>query len=462
MKLREAAPTPSVSLETAGRDILSAWQAQRLAQLLIDIHGHNAFYTRKLDAAGITLPALASLRWPEDLARLPLTTKAELIADQETHAPWGTALTEPIEKYTRYCHTSSTTGRPLKWIDTNESWQWMLDCWKAVFRAARVTAADRIFFPFSFGPFLGFWSAFEAGCQIGAHCVPGGGMSSQLRLAMIESVKPTVVCCTPTYALRLAEVAAETDESGPGAGSASGGARALAESSVRVVIVAGEPGGSIAATRERIEQSWGARVIDHHGLTEVGPISFECWENPGFLHLNEAEYLCEVIDPATGEAVPDGQMGELVVTNLGRTASPVIRYRTADIVVRRSARCRCGRIFARLEGGILARADDMVNVRGVNVFPAAIESVVRRFAEIGEFRSTVTHQNAMRALALEIELLPAAVERAGAGAGDQAALTTALGQQLREALGLTIPIQIVPSGTLPQFDMKSRRFVVER
>jgi phenylacetate-CoA ligase len=456
MKVREAAPP----LETADRDILSAWQTQRLGQLLIDIHGRNAFYTRKLDAAGVTLPALASLRWPEDLARLPLTTKAELIADQEAYAPWGTALTEPLEKYTRYCHTSSTTGRPLKWIDTNESWQWMLDCWKAVFRAARVTSADRIFFPFSFGPFLGFWSAFEAGCQIGAHCVPGGGMSSQLRLAMLESVKPTVVCCTPTYALRLAEVAAE-EQGGAGA-------RALADSSVRVVIVAGEPGGSIAATRERIEQSWGARVIDHHGLTEVGPISFECWENPGFLHLNEAEYLCEVIDPATGDAAPDGQMGELVVTNLGRTASPVIRYRTADIVVRRSERCRCGRTFARLEGGILARADDMVNVRGVNVFPAAIESVVRRFAEIGEFRSTVTHQNAMRALSLEIELLPAAAERGGAGAGegagegDHAALTTVLGQQLREALGLTIPIQIVPPGTLPQFDMKSRRFVVER
>ncbi len=250
-------------------------------------------------------------------------------------------------------------------------------------------------------------------------------MSSQLRLAMIDTVKPTVVCWTPTYALRLAEVAAEEGWPGPGgSGSGERGARALADSSVRVVIVAGEPGGSIAATRERIEQSWGARVIDHHGLTEVGPISFECWENPGFLHLNEAEYLCEVIDPATGEAVADGQMGELVVTNLRRTASPVIRYRTADIVVRRSERCRCGRTFARLEGGILARADDMVNVRGVNVFPAAIESVVRRFAEIREFRSTVTHQNAMRALSLEIELLPASAERASAERSAQTAART--------------------------------------
>jgi phenylacetate-CoA ligase len=431
------------AIERDDRETIARRQFDRFAQLITDIHGRNIFYTQKLNAVGIeTNDAIAALRWPGDLARLPFTTKAEFIADQETHAPWGTALTEPIDRYTRYCQTSSTTGRPLKWLDTNESWQWMLDCWKAVYRAAHVTAADRIFFPFSFGPFLGFWTAFDAGVQLGVHCVPGGGMSSQLRLAMIDAVHPTVICSTPTYALRLAEVAAADGRGG----------HSLAESSVRVIIVAGEPGGSIPATRERIEQSWGARVIDHHGLTEVGPISFECWEAPGFLHLNESEYLCEVIDPTSSEPVPDGQMGELVVTNLGRTASPVIRYRTADIVVRRAERCCCGRTFSRLEGGILARTDDMVNVRGVNVFPTAVESVVRRFREIGEFRSTVSYQGAMRALSIEIELV---------GAADASTISTALSQQLREALGLTVPVQIVAPGTLPHFDMKARRFVVQ-
>jgi phenylacetate-CoA ligase len=435
--MHETAVPPRVDIpeiERADRETIAAWQSQRLARLIADIYGRNAFYTRKLDAAGVGRDGCQSL---DDLSRIPLTTKAELIADQEAHAPWGTALTEPIEHYTRYCQTSSTTGRPLKWLDTNDSWQWMLECWKAVYRAAHVDAHDRIFFPFSFGPFLGFWTAFEAGCQIGAHCVPGGGMSSQLRLAMIESVQPTIVCCTPTYALRLAEVAGRT----------------LAESSVRVLIVAGEPGGSIAATRERIEQSWGARVIDHHGLTEVGPISFECWENPGFLHLNEASYICEVLDPSTGDPVPDGQMGELIVTNLGRTAAPVIRYRTADFVIRRSEPCRCGRTLARLEGGILARGDDMVNVRGVNVFPGAIESVVRRFREVREFRSTVSRQGAMRTLSIEVELLDAD--------DDGTAIGGAVAQQLREALGLTVPVQIVEPGTLPQFDMKARRFIVD-
>jgi phenylacetate-CoA ligase len=425
--------------EREDRRAMATRQGRRLASLLSAIHGRSQFYTRKLDGAGIRVSAL---RLPDDLGLMPLTTKAELVSDQEAHPPWGTVLTESIERYTRYNQTSSTTGRPLRWPDTNESWQWMLECWKAVYRAAHVTATDRILFAFSFGPFLGFWTAFDAACQLGAHAVPAGGMSSQQRLALIDAIAPTVVCCTPTYALRLAEVAAE----------ARTGSRALSEMGVRAVIVAGEPGGNIPPTRRRIEQAWGARVIDQHGLTEVGPVSFECWEAPGSLHVNEAEFICEVLDPATLGPVADGEPGELVLTNLGRTASPVIRYRTGDIVVRRSEPCRCGRTFARLEGGIKARTDDMVNIRGVNVYPTAIESVIRRSVEVVEFRSTVSHASAMLSLSVEVEIAPGA---------DGQATTKSLSQQLREALGLTVPVQVVAPGTLPRFEMKARRFVVQ-
>jgi phenylacetate-CoA ligase len=416
-------------------------QIRRLGALLSAIEGRNGFYTRKLEAAGI---GARDIRTLDHLVAVPFTTKRELVEDQEAHAPWGTALTEPIERYTRYCQTSSTTGRPIRWLDTNESWQWVLDCWKAVFRAARVGPADRLFFPFSFGPFLGFWSAFEAGCQIGAHVLPGGGMSSQLRLSLIEKTGVTVLCCTPTYALRLAEVA--TEERDPGGPS-------LAEGTVRTIVVAGEPGGSIPATRARIEERWGARVIDHHGLTEVGPVSFECHERPGGLHLNDAEYLCEIVDLETGRPVPDGTPGELVITNLGRTASPVIRYRTGDLAVRQSGTCACGRTFGWLEGGILARADDMIAVRGVNVYPSAIEAAVRRVPEVLEFRSTIGRQHEMRTVSLEIEI---AGESLGAPA-----LVARVARELREALGLTVPVRAVPEGTLPRSDMKSRRFVVE-
>ena len=218
------------------------------------------------------------------------------------------------------------------------------------------------------------------------------------------------------------------------------------------MIVAGEPGGSIPATRQRIEESWGARVIDHHGLTEVGPISFECFEGPGFLHLNEHEYICEVLDPVTLSPAADGQPGELVVTNLGRAASPAIRYRTGDIVVRRAGPCACGRALARIEGGIIARTDDMINIRGVNVYPTAIESVVRQAPEIVEFRSVVSHAGAMRTLSIEIELTPSA--------GDAPAIVSRVRRDLRDALGLSVPVQVVPPGALPRFEMKARRFVI--
>jgi phenylacetate-CoA ligase len=428
---------PIPSEECDDRATLAAHQGRRLGELLAAIYGRNRFYTRKLDDAGIRVGAL---RLPGDLVGFPLTTKAELVSDQEAHPPWGTVLTEPIERYTRYNQTSSTTGRPLRWPDTNESWQWMLECWKTVYRAARVGRTDRILFAFSFGPFLGFWTAFDAACQMGAHAVPAGGMSSQQRLALVDAIEPSVVCCTPTYALRLAEVAAERR-----------GGRPLSDSSVRVVIVAGEPGGSIPATRRRIEQEWGARVIDQHGLTEVGPVSFECWEGPGYLHVNEREFICEVL-ASTLEPVSDGEPGELVLTNLGRLASPVIRYRTGDVVVRRSDRCRCGRTYARLEGGIMARTDDMVNIRGVNVYPTTIESVVRGFGAITEFRSTVSRAGALRSLSLEIEMAPTA---------DAAATTRNVVQLLRDALGLTVAVHVVAPGTLPRFEMKARRFVVE-
>ena len=433
---RTTAPPDS---ECQPREALAAEQGARLKALLLTLHGRNAFYDRKLDGAGV---GVAGLTFPADLTALPFTTKAELVADQAAAPPWGTALTEPLDHYTRYHQTSSTTGRPLRWIDTPESWQWMLDCWQAVYRAAGVTGRDRIFFPFSFGPFLGFWTGFDAATQIGAHAIPAGGMTSGQRIALIDTLAPTVICCTPTYALRLLDVAR-----------AAGGREDPSAGAVRVIIVAGEPGGSIPATRERIERGWGARVIDHHGLTEVGPISFECLEAPGSLHVNEREFIAEVVDPETDEPVADGVRGELVITNLGRTASPVIRYRTRDLVVRTRERCACGRTLARLAGGVVARADDMVNVRGVNVYPAAVESVLRAIDAVVEYRCTVRVAGSLREMAVEVEIEEGA---------DGAAVVARAANRLREALGLTVPVTLVSAGVLPRFEMKARRFILDR
>ncbi len=225
------------------------------------------------------------------------------------------------------------------------------------------------------------------------------------------------------------------------------------EGTVRTLIVAGEPGGSIPATRERIERSWGARVIDHHGLTEVGPVSFECWEAPGLLHINEAEFIAEVLDSQTGREVRRRAAGRA-----SRHQSRSHRQSRHPLPDRRHRRAalgavRCGRTWARLEGGILSRADDMVNIRGVNVYPVGIESVVRRLTEVVEFRSVVSRQGSMRSLRLEIEVAPEFE--------DSNAVASRVAYHLREALGLSVNVQVVESGTLPRFEMKANRFVVE-
>ena len=428
---------PDIEIEHASRETLIAHQSTRLTSLIRGLPGRNQFYTQKLADANVNAKQLT---FPNELSVLPFTTKSELVADQTAAPPWGTALSEPLSHYVRYNQTSSTTGNPLRWIDTAENWQWMLDCWKAVYRAARVSNEDRIFFPFSFGPFLGFWTGFDAATQIGAHTIPSGGMTSHSRLTLIDTVQPTVVCCTPTYALRLLDVAQERGLS-------------LSSSSVGTIIVAGEPGGSIPATRKRIEDGWGARVIDHYGLTEVGPIGFECWHSPGSVHINEQEFIAEVLDPETSQPVADGQQGELVITNLGRVGSPVIRYRTRDLVVRTLTPCTCGRIFARLVGGVTARADDMVNVRGVNVYPSAIEAVIRTIPEVLEYRCTVTGEPSNRSVAIEVE--PMATSNTDF-------VVEHVTNQIRQALGLSVVVHSVGPGVLPRFEMKAHRFLVDQ
>jgi phenylacetate-CoA ligase len=224
----------------------------------------------------------------------------------------------------------------------------------------------------------------------------------------------------------------------------------LVRSAVWALIVAGEPGGGIPATRARIEAAWGARVFDHNGLTEVGPVGIECPENPAGLHLLETEYLAEVIDPTTGEPAGAGQAGELVLTNFVREGSPLIRYRTGDLVRPDPKPCPCGRTFIRLEGGILGRTDDMIYLRGNNLYPAALEAVIRRFPEVAEYRVEVDQSGPLAALRIEVE--PAT---AGADPAEQ------VGRAIRDELLFRAEVLTVPPGTLPRFEMKARRVVMK-
>jgi phenylacetate-CoA ligase len=359
-------------------------------------------------------------------------------------------LPDPLEHYCRYHQTSGSGGRPLRWLDTAAGWAWVRTCWERIFRAGGATSSDRAVFAFSFGPFLGFWAAFDAAHSLGMLALPAGGLSTPARLRMILDNGATIVCCTPTYALHMAEVAAQERID-------------LAGSAVRKVFVAGEPGGSIPAVRSRIESAWGARVYDHSGMAEMGPVAFECDPRPGGLHVNEPEYIAEVIDPATLQpreeagAPESGVTGELVLTNLGRWGTPLIRYRTGDQVrlVRPGRPCACGRWFARLEGGILGRIDDMFIVRGNNVFPTAVEAVIRRFPEVAEFRLTVTEGGGLTQVRLEIEPAPDA-------AAGGAALAGRVAGAVQQSLSFRADVVAVAPGTLPRFELKAKRFVRKR
>ncbi|PYM16249.1 MAG: phenylacetate--CoA ligase, partial [Verrucomicrobia bacterium] len=275
----------------SARPAIASSQLQQLRRLLAALVPANRFYTEKFQASDVP-QAVAGLE--EYSAKFPFTTKQEVAEDQRAHPPYGTNLTFPLEHYTRFHQTSGTTGAPLRWLDTPESWNWMVESWTAIFRAASATATDRVFFAFSFGPFIGFWLAYEAAQRVGCLCVPGGGLSSAARLRVLIDNGATILCCTPTYALRLAEVAAEEEID-------------LRSARVKTIIVAGEPGGSVPALRARLQELWhGARVFDHHGMTETGPVTHECPKRPGVLHVLEPAYFAEVIDPASGKPVVSG------------------------------------------------------------------------------------------------------------------------------------------------------------
>ena len=403
-------------------------QLSRLNDVLLSA-AKQPFYADRLANVSFPLESLDQLR------ELPLLAKSELIPDQRGEP--GRIFGLPRNRYSRMHQTSGTSGWPMPVYDTVADWLWWLECWQYVLDAANVTASDVAMMAFSFGPFIGFWTANDALVQRGAMVVPGGGMSSEARLRMIADHDCTIVCCTPTYALHLASVAEQKQID-------------LTSGSVSRIIVAGEPGGSIPTIRSRIEQAWGAQVIDHAGASELGAWGFGSVDGKG-MHVIETEFIAELLhfddDTPNGKLVADGELAELVLTNLGRHGGPAIRYRTGDIVRGfRNHDYDCE--FLWLEGGVLGRADDMMVIRGVNVFPSSIEAIVREVDAAAEFRIIATQVDEMDQLAIEVEMDAAAIDQ--------------LSELLRDRLAMRVKVEPVERGTLPRFEAKAKRLVDRR
>jgi len=413
-------------LEAYDRSTLADHQLARLNDLLAAILPVNHFYADKLANSPQRLEHL------DQLAELPLTTKEELISDDASHH-LPANLTWSLDQYVRYHQTSGTRGRPLTVCDTAADWQWWIDSWQYVLDAAEISSSDRALLAFSFGPFIGFWSAYDALVARGAMAIPGGGMNTLARLELIRRAHATALFCTPTYAMHMVEVAEEHNIN-------------LAHFEVRKIVVAGEPGGSVPATRARIEAAWNARLTDHCGASEVGPWGYSDSEQRG-LHVLETEFIAEFHPINPGEPASAGGLSHLVLTSLGRLGMPILRYRTGDLVKPTWPTDGPNR-FVLLEGGVLGRADDMMIVRGVNIFPSSIEQILRSFPEVVEFRLTARKRGEMDELVVEVE--------------DRLQDPSRIAEELQLRLGLKVEVRLAPAMSLPRFEGKAKRFVDQR
>jgi phenylacetate-CoA ligase len=428
--------------ETASREELEALQVRKLRRLVEYASAEVPFWRDRLRGAGVTADSIRSL---DDLRRIPLLTREEWMEGQAEAPPYGPMLAADPDRAIRYHITSGTSGRiPLRVLDGTKDWEWMAEMWCYAFWGFGIRPADRVFFAFSYGTFIGFWGAHYACEKLGCLVLPGGNMTTEARVRQILDTGATVVCSTPTYAMRMGQEARKLGVD-------------LAAGPVRRMILSGEPAGSIPATKRLIEEMWGAKAGDTAGMTEVGTIfMFECEHQPGGAHIIEDHFVEEVVDPETDRKLGYGELGERVVTSFGRGFIPVLRYRSRDLVVRvPGSRCECGRTFDIYEGGIRGRVDSMKVIRGTNVYPSAVEAIVRERREVDEFQIHLYTADGIRD---EIEVLVELPE-----ADDREGILQRLAVELKEAHeGLRIGVREVEAGSLPRFELKAQRVLDER
>ncbi|HWC78820.1 MAG TPA: AMP-binding protein [Pseudonocardiaceae bacterium] len=426
--------------ELLSRPDLRALQLAKLRRVAEWAENRSPYYKRAFAAAGFHAEQLRT--WA-DIDRIPFLTREDWMRSQTEHPPYGDLPVTGPERAIRVHTTSGTSGRtPLRALDSRKDWAWAADMWCYALWGVGVRPHDIGYVAFGYGSFIGFWGLHNGLEKIGALTVPGGAQTTRQRVNQIVEFGATVVASTPTYALRLAQ---EAESLGID----------LRDGPVRTVILSGEPAGSIPETKALIEQRWGAKAFDTAGMTEVSTIfMFEPADQPGGCHIIEDHFIEQVVDPETGKELGYGERGERVCTSFGRSTTPLLRYRTADLAVKApGSRASSGRTWDLYEGGIIGRVDDMKLVRGTNVYPGAIEAIVRGFEGIEEFQIRIEHEGDRD----EIRLLVETVPTMGQPAWD--AMAARLVVELADAHeGLRFLLQRAETGALPRFELKAKRF----
>jgi phenylacetate-CoA ligase len=426
--------------QTLPRAALDRLHLQKLQALIRYAYARSPMYRRLLDRARVRP---ADIRTMDDFERrLPVIDKREILEAQAVSPPFGDALAVPEDFFLHRFQTSGSTGAPLHIPLTYYDSLLYGESWVYLYWAIGLRPRHAFYFPFHWGIFAAFWSAYMAVRRLGGTVISGGGLDSRGRINQLLAYQPDVVLATPTYALYLGEVAREMDVD-------------LRKTAVSAVIVSGEPGGSIPTTRDAIAETWGARVYELYGIAELGPT------NPGCplgdrVHLCEDWYHALVVD-RDGRRVGDGEVGEHIVTSYVQRGQPLIKYRTHDLVRWTQAPCACGTTWTGYPGGVLGRTDHMIIVKGVNVYPTAVEALLHKVTGLSEhYEVHVSRDGSNDAVTVKAEARAEVPEAAYSGLRGEAE------RVLKGAIGVTIAVEVVKPGGLPRYELKARRFFDHR
>jgi len=427
-------------LETLPPEKLKELQLKKFKSIFSWAYEHSKFYHRLYAEAGIEP---GDIRTFEDIRKIPKVEKSMMRAIQGKEPyPYGDMLAVPLEEVTVYHQTSGTTGQPVYQADSWQDWEWWAEAWACLLYAQGYRDYDRLFLPFGYNIFVAFWGAHYGAEKLGCEVVPGGVLNTEARILKMQELRATAMAATPTYVLGMADTARRKLGIDP-----------AKDLQIRRITVAGEAGGSVPATKKRMEEAWGAKVYDHVGATEIGAWSYECSYQSG-LHINEALFLVEIEDIDSGEIITGPEKrGRMVITALDRMAQPCIRFDSKDIIQWSPDECECGRTFRLLKGGVIGRADDITKVKGVLLAPTSIEEVIRSIPELSdEYEVLVTKKGDFDDITLKVELTPeqpnSNIETIRARLIDQLRIKTNLGYNL----------EFHEYGTLPRYDVKAKRF----
>jgi len=426
-------------LETLPSEKIKQLQLRKFKKIFRWAYEHSKFHRQLYDNAGIKPGDVQSF---DDVQRVPKVEKSMMQSIQrKAPFPYGEALCVPLEEVTIFRQTSGTTGQPVYQPDTWQDWEWWMECWSYILWAQGYRPQDRVFIPFGYNIFVAFWAGHYAAEKIGCEVIPGGVLDTKARILKIQELQATAMMGTPTYILGMAETARAKMNIDP------------SKLTIEKITCAGECGASIPSTKKRMEDAWGAKVYDHAGATEIGAWSFECTEQPGGLHVNEALFLVEIEDIETGEIIREpGRRGKMVITALDRMAQPCVRFDSKDVIEWAPEPCACGRTSRLIKGGVVGRADDITKVKGVLLAPSAIEEVVRSIKGLSdEYEVIVEKVGNSDQIKLRVEVLP--------DGEDQCTLIESeLVDQLRLKINLRYDIEICGCEPQPRYEVKAKRF----